>query len=253
MPVPGALSLQKAALTVVDGSGVPPLLKFGYNPTEYTVTKSARWNRPPTRGAESSTPPEFTGSMPTTISMEIFFDAFEELAGDVSRDVETLLVWTRPTPVSISRGLAQPPLLRFIWGSNPVLQDFQGYLKSVTARYTMFRLDGTPVRATASITLEEVTPEAARQNPTSGSREGRRSCVLSEGDTLQALAWREYGQASLWRGLAAFNAIDDPMRLVPGRELLIPTRAEAERLEAEGRPARGQQGAAPRAREAVAR
>jgi hypothetical protein len=234
-PAVGALSLQKAALAVVDGSGVPPMLRFGYNPTEYSVTKSARWNRPPTRGAESSTPPEFTGSMPTTISMEIFFDAFEELAGDVSHDVETLLVWTRPTPVSISRGLAQPPLLRFVWGTNPVLQDFQGYLKSVTAKYTLFRMDGTPVRATASITLEEVTPEAARQNPTSGAREGRRAHVVADGDSLHAIAWREYGRASLWRGLAAFNGLDDPLRLASGQELLVPTLAEAERLEAEGR------------------
>jgi hypothetical protein len=203
---------------------------FRYNPTEYTVSKSARWNRPPTRGAESSTPPEFTGSNPTTIGMEIFFDAFEEVAGDVSGDVDTLLTWTRPTPVSIAQGLPQPPLLRFVWGPNPVLQSFQGYLKSVQAKYTMFRRDGTPVRATATISLEEVTPEVAGQNPTSGAREGRRAHVVAEGESLPSIAYREYGLASLWRGLAAFNDIDDPMRLEPGRELLLPTQAEATRL-----------------------
>jgi nucleoid-associated protein YgaU len=168
--------------------------------------------------------------MPTSISMEVFFDAFEELAGDVSHDVETLLVWTRPTPVSIARGLAQPPLLRFIWGANPVLQGFQGYLKSVTARYTLFRSDGTPIRATASISLEEVTPEAASQNPTSGSLEGRRSYVVAEGDTLHSIAFREFARAALWRGLANFNQVDDPLRLSAGTALLIPTRGEAERL-----------------------
>lgn len=224
------LTLPKASLAVVDGAGVPPFLKFRYNPTEYTVTKSARWNRPPARGAESSTPPEFSGSDPTTIGMEIFFDAFEEAAGDVSQDVETLLVWTRPTPVSLARGLARPPLLRFVWGSNPVLQGFQGYLKSVNARYTMFRSDGTPIRATATISLEEVTPEVAAQNPTSGAREGRRAHVVAEGESLQSIAYREYGRAALWRGLAELNLIDDPLRLSPGMELLIPAPAEAARL-----------------------
>jgi len=191
------LTLPKATLTVVDGAGVTPFLKFRYNPTEYSVSKSARWNRPPTRAAESSTPPEFTGSDPMSISMEIFLDAFEEPAGDVSPDVMVLLSWTKPTPVSLARGLAQPPLLRFIWGANPVLQSFQGYLKSVQAR---------------------------------GAREGRRAHVVSEGETLQSIAHQEYGQAALWRGLASFNDIDDPMRVAPGAELLIPTATEAKRL-----------------------
>jgi len=230
MPSLSGLTMPKASLTVVDGVGVPPVLLFRYNPTEYTVSKSARWNRPPTRGAESSTPPEFTGSNPTTIGMEIFFDAFEEAAGDVSADVETLLTWTRPTPISIARGLPQPPLLRFVWGTNPVLQGFQGFLKNVQARYTLFRRDGTPIRATATISLEEVSPEVAAQNPTSGAREGRRAHVLAEGESLQSIAYREYGRAALWRGLADFNAIDDPLRLAPGTELLIPTPAEAARL-----------------------
>jgi nucleoid-associated protein YgaU len=94
----------------------------------------------------------------------------------------------------------------------------------------MFRRDGTPVRATATISLEEVTAEAAAQNPTSGAREGRSSHVVAEGESLASVAYREYGLASLWRGLAVFNGIDDPMRLAPGTELLLPTQAEATRL-----------------------
>jgi hypothetical protein len=223
-------TLPKASLTVVEGATPKRFLNFSFNPTEYSVTKSARWNRPPTRGAESATPPEFTGTEPTTLSMEIFFDAFEQPAGDVSGDIETLLSWTKPTDASRTQGLAQPPLLRFVWGTSPVLQAFQGFLKSVTVRHTMFRFDGTPIRATAQITLEEVTPEAEAQNPTSGALEGRRGHVVTEGETLQSIAYAEYGRPGLWRGLAEFNAIDDPLRVCPGVELLIPTTAEAVRL-----------------------
>lgn len=229
-PSVSGLTLPKASLTVVEGATPHRLLNFSYNPTEYSVSKSARWNRPPTRGAESSTPPEYTGTDPMSISMEIFFDAFEEVAGDVSGDIETLLEWTKPTEASRTQNLAQPPLLRFVWGTNPVLQAFQGFLKQVTARYTMFRHDGTPIRATANITLEEVTPETPGQNPTSGAREGRKGHVVTEGETLQSIAYDEYSRPALWRGLATFNDIDDPMRLAPGTELLIPTMTEAVRL-----------------------
>jgi hypothetical protein len=227
---PAGATLPKATLTVVDGVGVAPFLTFRFNPSAYTVRKAARWERPRSRGAESSAPPEFTGTEPTRISMDIFLDAFEEPVPDVSPDVMVLLSWLQPTPVSLARGLAQPPLLRFVWGTNPVLQTFQGYLKSVNAQYTMFRIDGTPIRATAAIVLEEVTLETRPQNPTSGAREGRRAHVVCEGESLQSIAYDEYGQASYWRGLAAFNDIDDPMRLSPGTELLVPTTNEVVRL-----------------------
>jgi len=228
--IPAGLALQKAMLMVVDGSGVPMSLTFQYNPTEYSVTKSAQWNRPETSGAESTTNPQYATSLPATVQMEVFFDAFEEPAGDVSKDVETLLQWTRPCPPSIGKGKPQPPLLAFQWGVSQVLTDFRGYLKSVAARYTMFRTNGTPVRATASITLEEVPLDARRQNPTSGSLLGRSAHVLREGETLHTIAHAQYGQPRFWRGLAAFNDIDDPLRLEPGTSILIPTPAEAARL-----------------------
>jgi nucleoid-associated protein YgaU len=115
-----------------------------------------------------------------------------------------------------------------------VLQSFQGFLKTVNARYTMFRHDGTPIRATATITLEEAPIETPGQNPTSGALEGRRGHVVTEGETLQSIAYDQYRRPALWRGLAVFNDIDDPLRLAPGSQLLIPTITEATRLAGSG-------------------
>ena len=53
---------------------------------------------------------------------------------------------------------------------------------------------------------------------------------LTAGETLHSVAQREYGSAALWRGLAAANGIDDPLRLDAGRHLLVPPREEAARL-----------------------
>ncbi|MGW7310516.1 peptidase M23, partial [Streptomyces sp. NPDC054835] len=36
----------------------------------------------------------------------------------------------------------------------------------------------------------------------------------------------EYGDATRWRVIAEANGIDDPMRLSPGTELLLPSAAE---------------------------
>jgi nucleoid-associated protein YgaU len=50
-----------------------------------------------------------------------------------------------------------------------------------------------------------------------------------EGDTLQSVAYSELGKAAYWRSIAELNGIDDPMRVPPGRVLLIPTVADATR------------------------
>jgi nucleoid-associated protein YgaU len=104
------------------------------------------------------------------------------------------------------------------------------YLESVTATYTMFSIDGTPIRATCDITLIEWSNPASRQNPTSGGLPGMETHVLIDGETLHSVAWARYGEAGFWRALADFNGIDDPLRVEPGTTLLIPPRREAAAL-----------------------
>lgn len=226
----GAAGLVKAALRVVAGETSRDRIAFLFNPTEYTVTKGATWNRPQASGAKSSTKPQFGGSNPQTLAMEVFFDDWEARKGSIAADVATLLEWTKPTPASVQKKKPEPPILTFDWGNNPAIHDFRGYLKSVTAKYTLFDTDGTPLRVSATITLEEVPTDPKAQNPSSGSRQGRRSHLLREGESLHSVAFDEYGDPTLWRAIASFNEIDDPLRVAPGTSLLIPSITEAVRL-----------------------
>jgi nucleoid-associated protein YgaU len=222
--------LEKAILKVVDGDPETRELRFMYNPAELTTAKSANWNRPQQKGASSAGKPQFTGAGPQTVQMEIWFDAWDAVDADVTRSVMTLFGWTKPTPTSITKKLPRPPVLGFEWGSNRILTDLKVFLKSVNAKYVLFKPDGTPVRASATINLEEVPEDPPKQNPSSGSQESRRGHLVGAGDSLHSVAWREYGDASLWRGIAAFNGIDDPLRVAPGTRLLVPTADEARRL-----------------------
>lgn len=222
--------LTKAALRVVAGSPSATEVEFLYNPTEYTITKGATWNRPQTKGAKSSGRPEFGGSNPQTVQMEIFFDSWEQNATTIAETIAVLLDWTKPTSQSVAKKKPEPPILTFAWGTNPALRDFQGYLKSVTAKYTLFDDKGKPLRATANITLEEVPTQPAKTNPTSGGRYGYRSHVLHEGESLHSVAYQEYGDPTLWRALAVYNGIDDPLRVPVQTTLLVPEIVEASRL-----------------------
>jgi nucleoid-associated protein YgaU len=53
--------------------------------------------------------------------------------------------------------------------------------------------------------------------------------TVQKGDTLSAIAKREYGDASEWRAIYDANRdqIQDPDMIHPGQELNIPTRGES--------------------------
>jgi nucleoid-associated protein YgaU len=215
----------KASLKEVDGSKE---LTFRFNPKEYSTSKSATWTRPTNKAAKHATAPEFGGVQPQTVTMELFFDDWENPSKNLVEDIETLMDWLKPTDESIKQHKKpQPQILKFQWGANQSLSMFHAYLKSVSVKYTMFKSDGTPIRATANIAMEEVPTDPKGTNPTSGSIAGRRVRVVGAGDTLHSISWAEFGNASLWRALATFNGIDDPLRVRPGTRLLIPTSDEA--------------------------
>jgi nucleoid-associated protein YgaU len=218
------MKMVKAKLEEAEGA---TSLEFKFNPSEYAVKKGAHWEAPKrSMKSKAGSRPDYIGSDPATVSLQIFFDDWEAAFGDVSRDVDQLFDWCTPSKISMG-SKPQPPLLRFIWGSNLQLRMQQFYLESVSVKYTMFGRSGNPLRATADITLKEVPNEQGPQNPTSGAIYARRTHLISEGDTLQSIASGEYGNPNLWRGLALFNEIDDPMRLTLGSRILLPSQEEA--------------------------
>ena len=118
---------------------------------------------------------------------------------------------------------AAPPWVIFHWGG---LTGFTSYISSVAVKYTLFTPGGMPIRGIATVTLEEVSGEQPKQNPTSGALTARKVHTVVAGDSLPSIAWREYGDPTMWREIATANGIDDPMRLRAGRSLLIPAEEE---------------------------
>ena len=215
----------RAKLREAGGAGS---LEFKFNPTEYSVSKGARWKLPERNMKDKQGgKPEFLGSDPQTISLQIFFDDWEAAFGNVTKDVDQLFDWCAPSRSSVSSEKQQPAELLFIWGSNSQLVDRKFYLEKVSVKYTMFSRTGNPLRATADVVLKEIPNPAAGTNPTSGSVHARKTHLISDGDTLQSIATHEYGNPNFWRGLALFNDIDDPLRLATGTRILLPSSDEA--------------------------
>lgn len=198
-------------------------LEFGFNPKQYTIAKSAEWKRTPAKGATQTAMPEFVGAQGRTLTLELFMDASLDAGKTVAKDVDTLMACLVPLPGSIPKQKPLPPFVQFVWGPSVY---FNAYLKSVSAKFTMFRPDGTPIRAACQVSFEEVPNGPRNQNPTSGALAATRSHTVVAGDSLASLLYTEYGDPTRWRVIAEANRIDDPMHLRPGRSLVIPASAE---------------------------
>ena len=153
----------------------------------------------------------------------MFFDATNKHDGSVVAAVEKLFSCCTPTYKSQEMKKAWPLLVVFQWGK---VKAFPSYIIQVSAKYTLFLADGTPIRATCSVSLEEMPDKLPGQNPTSGAVAARRLHTVVAGDTLASVAYEEYGDPAMWRALADYNGIDDPLRLPSGTALLVPAPEE---------------------------
>jgi Contractile injection system tube protein/LysM domain len=179
---------------------------------------------------------QFNGAEPYTMSLQIFLDS-SMTPGDttVQDNVEALLSCCEVTDASIAADQPCTPWVFFQWGSFSTAS-FIAYIQSVQATYTLFNPSGVPIRATCDLTITQIPLLTQGQNPTSGALEAHRTHRVMAGDTLQSLAFREYGDATAWRAIAVANDIDDPMRLDIGAELLIPV-SSSPASDREGGPA----------------
>jgi nucleoid-associated protein YgaU len=226
------MQLPKATAAIREVDNPLIQLTFHFNPTTLSFSKSAEFKRQPSQGASGGPQPQFLGTQATTLRMQILLDAVEKQpAGSVQAEVEQLLKWTS-TDGAPGDPAPSPPELRFTWGALTINggNTFTGHLKQVDVTYELFARDGRPIRAQVSLTLES-TPAPLPQtlpmtNPTSGGERARRSHVLRRGEALHSIAFATYGEAARWRDIARVNGIDNPFRLTPGLELLLPDASE---------------------------
>jgi hypothetical protein len=213
------MSLTKASITNVDTN---ERIECLFNPTEYTVTKANTW-QPKNVVGRNVPKVSFTGGGQRSMTVDLFFDAYEQDGGDISRYVNKLwgLTMIDENQQNPRTQRSRPPLVLFEWGQH---WQFRAVITNLQVKYTLFTQDGTPVRATATVTMQEASDaeETQRQNPTSHALPGYKLREVRPFDTLAHIAYEEYGDSTKWRAVASANNIDDPGSIQPGQVLLIP-------------------------------
>ncbi|MER6321286.1 LysM peptidoglycan-binding domain-containing protein [Streptomyces coelicoflavus] len=202
---------------------------FEFNPAQLSLSQRAQWTATPTAAVRKAAKPQFMGAEPREMTLEIFLDSSMKPDGNtVMKKVDSLLLCCEVTAKSLAADQPSPPWVVFEWGSFSTAR-FNAYVASIETQYTLFGTTGVPIRATCQMALVEIPGPTPGQNPTSGALTAQRVHRVVAGDSLQSLAWSEYGSANAWRVIAEANGIDDPNHLPTGTELMLPATEEVPR------------------------
>ncbi len=191
-----------------------------FNPFEYTVSKANSYEE---KSKNNSDVPhvEFKKGGPQTLKLSLTFDTYEKQE-DVSKLTNQLwkLMESKTRREGNKDKKVPPPEVAFEWG----VFRFVAVITDMTQKFTLFKPDGTPVRAKVDVTLTQHIDvnDYPGQNPTSGGGPVQRVRQVVAGDRLDTIAYEVYGDAAKWRAIAVSNHIFNPLVLRAGQQLTIP-------------------------------
>lgn len=205
---------------VIKNQATAEELRCMFNPNEYTVKKRNSWSSATGKGTNVPRV-EFTQGRPRTLSVNLLFDTYAE-GKDVRTHTDALwrMMQVDPNLIDASTGKSRPPYVELQWGAF----SFRGVITSLDQKFTLFDIDGKPLRTTVAVSLQQAedpdNPES--QNPTSGGGPPMKTHIVQAGDRLDLIAYEMYEDTRHWRLIAKENAIVHPRRLREGQQLVIP-------------------------------
>jgi nucleoid-associated protein YgaU len=209
MPPPDGF--QKAKLAIDGGDTIECM----FNPSTYSVTKTNIWNYKPSTGVDLPDG-EFGGGLPQQIKLQLLLD--QSVTNQSIKDQADKLFKMMESGGGGGGGGA-PSKVTFQWGAVNLPKAVP---VSLTVQFVLFQPNGEPIRAHVDLELAQSEKAQAGQNPTTRAIGGIHVHTVRDGDSLQSIAFENYGDPTRWRTIAEANGIDDPMRLRRGGQLNIP-------------------------------
>jgi hypothetical protein len=199
------------------------------NPEKYTHQYRIEYTDPQAQGSNGGSP-KFRKIPSEEVQFELIFDATGVVPpgkGEAQSPADGVTGKIRQFRSLISRfdgRIHSPKFVTLTWGTFL----FKGRLSSLDLTYTLFRPDGTPLRAHASTRFigyqseEELAKEANKSSP-----DLSHLVTVKAGDTLPLLCDRIYGSSAYYVQVARANGLTDFRRIAPGTRLLFPPLGDA--------------------------
>ncbi len=183
-------------------------VKFMFNPFEYSLKKSNTWEKESGKG-QNAPRQNFLKGGEQTLSLKLHFDSLADKS-DVRKYTNPLwkMMMIEESTKNQRSGKSSPPAVAFEWGR----LYFKAIITSMTQSFTLFGEDGTPLRCTVDVSLEQYVEEDSSQPLGQGAPS---STTVVEGDRMDNVGGGNY------RDVATNNNINNPLNVPSGTVLKV--------------------------------
>ena len=190
------------------------------NPETYSETYKISYVKPEGGGTKGGDL-KFDKVLPGELKHSFLFDGTGVL-GETKTVTEQIDDF-RKVVFDYSGKIHQPRYLILIWGDTGTKELFKGRLLDLTITYTLFKPDGSPLRAKAEATFKtsiDKVLEVLKKNDSSPDLSHVRT--VKAGDTLPLMAYRIYGDPAYYLEVARVNKLRNIGNLEVGTRIFFP-------------------------------
>lgn len=188
------------------------------NPEKFTHNHSISYTEPTNASSEGNTP-KFKSIGPESVSFTLHYDATGIIKTNADRDVNESIEALKEITYVYDGTIHRSNYLVISWGTFI----FACTLDSIKVDYTMFKSDGTPLRATADVSFKAYTNESTRKiMAQKSSPDLTHQKIMTEGFSLPLLSQEIYNSPDYYLKLAAFNNLDTFRSVRPGTKIMLP-------------------------------
>lgn len=114
----------------------------------------------------------------------------------------------------------RPNFVKIQWGQSIT---FKGVLNSMDINYTLFKPDGSPLRAKLSLSFSQyISPKTVKKQDNPQSPDLTHRVTVTEGDNLPHLSYKIWDDERYYIQVAKFNGLNKFRHLKGGRNLIFP-------------------------------
>jgi hypothetical protein len=190
------------------------------NPESYTLQYKLKFSEGAQGQGTSGTQLKYEYTEPEEISFEFLFDNTGIIDGEPRANIADDLKRFKDVLIAYKGDSHEPRHFKLVWGENSI---FKGRVTEVSINHKMFKPDGTPIRATATVKFKSSIEEekrAARENRSSPDLTHIRK--VKSGDTLPLMCYSIYGDPKYYLQVAEANGISNFRQLKPGTDIFFP-------------------------------
>ncbi len=197
---------------------LPPAFPVLVNPESYSMEYSIEYNTDTAQGNDGTTA-KYTRHAPEEFSCELWFDNTGILDGIPRPGVQTETDQFKKFLFDLDSDTHEPRHFLINWGT----MIFKGRVKGLQVEYKLFKPDGTPIRATVTVSFVGSFDDLLRMAKSSLlSPDLTHVHSVIAGDTLPNLCEEMYGDTKYTTAIARVNNLTNFRQLETGTELIFP-------------------------------